>query len=108
MKCQEVVPNSVRFAAREYDAETGLYFNRARYYDPQLGRFISEDPVGLEGGINPYVYAGNDLVNHTDPYGLSECRTYRRRGTRVIVGNQVHEEPGYDKCSCSPGSTCTR
>ena len=48
----EGVPNSLRFAARQYDGETGLYYNRARYYDPALGRFISEDPLGLSAGLD--------------------------------------------------------
>ena len=64
------------FTGREWDAETQLYFYRARYYDPQLGRFLSEDPIGLAGGINPYVYAGNDPVNHKDPYGLDTTACY--------------------------------
>jgi RHS repeat-associated protein len=49
---------------------TGLYQVRNRWYDPLVGRFASEDPIGLEGGINPYVYAGNDPVDYTDPMGL--------------------------------------
>jgi RHS repeat-associated protein len=67
---RESVATPFRYAGREYDAESGLYFNRARYYDPVLGRFISEDPIGLAGGINPYAYAGNDPINNTDPSGL--------------------------------------
>jgi hypothetical protein len=43
---------------------------RARWYDPQTGRFVSEDPIGLAGGINPYAYAANSPVNFTDPFGL--------------------------------------
>lgn len=45
------------------------YDVRARWYDPDAGRFVSEDPAGLEGGINPYVFAGNDPVNGADPSG---------------------------------------
>jgi RHS repeat-associated protein len=45
-----------RFTGREWDKETGLYFYRARYYDPDTGRFISEDPIGLAGGINLHAY----------------------------------------------------
>ena len=49
---------------------TGLIYMRARWYDPALGRFISEDPAGLAGGINPYVFAGDDPINNSDPSGL--------------------------------------
>jgi RHS repeat-associated protein len=73
---REGVPNPLRFKGRELDPETGFYFMRARYYDPHLGRFISEDPIGLAGGINPYVFAGNDPVNSADPYGL-DCTIKR-------------------------------
>jgi RHS repeat-associated protein len=45
---------------------------RARYYDPVLARFISEDPIGLDGGVNPYAYVENDPINNRDPSGL-EC-----------------------------------
>jgi RHS repeat-associated protein len=69
----EGVAQPLRFTAREYDAESKLYYYRARYYDPHLSRFVSEDPIGLEGGINPYVYASNDPVNRTDPLGLDDC-----------------------------------
>ncbi|MDT8436702.1 MAG: RHS repeat-associated core domain-containing protein [Gemmatimonadota bacterium] len=66
------VYNPLRFQAREWDEETGLYYVRARYYDPDTGRFLSPDPIGLEGGINPYVFAGNDPVHLRDPSGLQE------------------------------------
>ncbi|TMQ10360.1 MAG: RHS repeat-associated core domain-containing protein, partial [Deltaproteobacteria bacterium] len=66
----EGVVQPLRYGAREYDAETGLYYNRARYYDPKLARFVSQDPIGLAGGINPYVYAQDDPVNGRDPSGL--------------------------------------
>jgi RHS repeat-associated protein len=66
----EGVTNPFRYNSRQLDSETGLYYYRARYYDPELGRFASEDPIGLEGGINPMAYAGNDPVNARDPSGL--------------------------------------
>jgi RHS repeat-associated protein len=62
-----------RMAGREYDQATNLYYMRARYYDPDLGRFLSEDPLGIAGGLNLYAYAGNDPVNRRDPTGLDEC-----------------------------------
>jgi RHS repeat-associated protein len=58
------------FTGRERDADTGLMYYRARWYDPQQGRFLSEDPIGLEGGVNLYAYVGNDPANSSDPLGL--------------------------------------
>lgn len=66
----ETVTNRLGFAARELDVGPGLYYLRARYYDPDLGRFISQDPLGLSAGINPYAYAGDDPVNAADPTGM--------------------------------------
>jgi RHS repeat-associated protein len=63
------IPNALQFAGREYDSETQLYYDRARYIDPALGRFVSEDPTGLNGGINLYTFVGNDPVNGSDPSG---------------------------------------
>ncbi len=61
--------NPFQFTARENDG-TSLYYYRARYYHPDLGRFISEDPVGLAGGdVNLYGYVGNSPTNFTDPSG---------------------------------------
>lgn len=63
------VTNAVQFKGREYDAESGLYFMRARYYDPHMGRFVSEDPAKLAGGINQYAFAGNNPIGQRDPSG---------------------------------------
>jgi RHS repeat-associated protein len=64
--------NSLRWKGLLYDKETGLYYMRARYYDPTTRRFISEDPIGLEGGINAYAFGSSDPVNRSDPSGLSD------------------------------------
>ena len=58
------------YTGRERDADTGLMYYRARFYDPQLGRFIGEDPIGLNGGINPYSYVLNNPARSVDPSGL--------------------------------------
>jgi uncharacterized protein RhaS with RHS repeats len=50
--------------------EIWLYHYRARYYGPEVGRFISEDPIGLRGGVNPYAYAGGNPARFRDPLGL--------------------------------------
>jgi RHS repeat-associated protein len=61
--------NNVAFSGREIDP-TGLYFSRARYYNPQLQRFISEDPIGFSGGDNFYRYADDNPISYKDPFGL--------------------------------------
>jgi RHS repeat-associated protein len=62
------------FTGRELDAETGLQYNRARYYDANTGRFLSEDPSRFTTGtLNLYAYVGNDPVDLIDPFGLDKC-----------------------------------
>ncbi|WP_176428200.1 RHS repeat domain-containing protein, partial [Pantoea sp. VS1] len=68
----EPVHQPLRYQGQYYDAETGLHYNRFRYYDPDAGRFISQDPIGLAGGLNLYQYAPNPL-NWIDPLGLRKC-----------------------------------
>ncbi len=69
--------DSVQYTAREHDAN-GLYYYRARYYDPVLKRFISEDPIGLQGGsLSFYAYVNGDPVSLTDPLGLMGNGTAR-------------------------------
>src|SRR5262249_975917 len=58
------------YTGREFDADTGLYYYRARWYDPKVGRFISEDPIGFGGGINQFSYVENNPMNGRDPQGL--------------------------------------
>jgi RHS repeat-associated protein len=63
-------PNSLKYTGRLYDEITGHYYYRARHYDPETGRFISEDPLGFEAGINFYAYVLNNPINFNDPDGL--------------------------------------
>ena len=58
------------FTGREWEPETGLYYYRARYYDPKLGRFVSEDPIGFLADSNFYRYVYDNPVSYTDPLGL--------------------------------------
>ena len=64
--------NQFQYTGREFDSETGPYFNRARYYDPSVGRFISEDPLAFESGPNYYSYVHNSPIRFIDPRGLVE------------------------------------
>jgi RHS repeat-associated protein len=61
------------YTGRERDPETGMLYYRARFYDPQAGRFISEDPIGFRGGDNFYQYVGNSPISFADPLGLATC-----------------------------------
>ena len=59
---------NIRFQGQYYDIETGLHYNTFRYYDPDIGKFLSMDPIGLEGGLNLYQYSPNPLI-WADPLG---------------------------------------
>ena len=57
------------------DVETGLYYNRFRYFDPEVGGYVSQDPIGLAGGLQLYGYV-NDPLRWIDPWGLEPTGTY--------------------------------
>jgi len=61
--------NTMQYTGRENDS-SGLYYDRARYYSPRLHRFISEDPIGVSGGLNLFAYVSDSPTNFTDPLGL--------------------------------------
>lgn len=105
----------LRFQGQYRDTETGLHYNRFRYFDPVMGCFITPDPIGLAGGINVFAYAPNPL-NWADPLGLTPhvLQAWIERGDRVLTshmwqvqsggltreqagpwGLRSHTEPGY-------------
>ncbi|VWC18269.1 sugar-binding protein [Burkholderia diffusa] len=103
------IANPIRFQGQYHDHESGLHYNRHRYYDPEVGRFISKDPIGYAGGHNLYVYPLNP-VTWSDPLGLTagDGKTTRvrhytnRKGSnaicecgviRALDNNRVYVEP---------------
>jgi len=76
----------LRFQGQYFDEETGLHYNRFRYYDPDCGRFVSQDPIGLLGSVNFYHYAPNPVV-WVDPWGL-EPTAHLRIGSLLCIKNK--------------------
>ena len=89
----EPTDQSIRFQGQWHDPETGLHYNRFRYYDPDVGRFIHQDPIGFGGGINWYQYAPSP-INHLDPLGLN-WRDQQRR-----TNGQFGTKPNPTKPKC--------
>jgi RHS repeat-associated protein len=87
---------NLRFQGQYADAETGLHYNTFRYYDPDIGRFASQDPIGLAGGVNLYQYGPNP-IGWIDPWGWSCGPTLPRRTDFNRGGRNFHLEQGTAK-----------
>ncbi|MFD0668894.1 RHS repeat-associated core domain-containing protein [Ramlibacter sp. MAHUQ-53] len=96
--------NPVQYTGRENDG-TGVYYYRARYYDPVIGRFVQSDPIGLAGGINTYEYVGGSPTSRTDPMGLrcngSGCWTTPAESALAMTGNYA----AYYQAACAGGDS---
>ncbi|MEA3192446.1 MAG: hypothetical protein QOD26_779 [Betaproteobacteria bacterium] len=87
----------VRFPGQYFDKETALAYNYFRDYDPTVGRYIQSDPIGLEGGLNTYLYVGGSPLLSSDPLGLLEID--RSEGVSVrayskVSGEHARQGPG--------------
>lgn len=80
--------NPYQYTGRELDA-SGLYYYRARYYHTGMGRFISEDPIGLQGGLNTYAYAGGDPISFIAPDGMQFLPYSRNLNKRSTSGQRL-------------------
>ena len=96
--------NTQQYMGRERDA-SGLYFFRARYYDPASKRFLSEDPLGLQAGPNFYEFVMGNPVSNIDPYGLDATRLWNTDGGRSGFDGPSNGNWG-GKCWSGGGHSC--
>lgn len=95
---------NLRFPGQYYDEFTGLHYNLNRYYNPELGRYMEPDPIGLEGGSNPYAYADSNPISNVDPSGLLLLSL---DGMSTVGGNTYFDYGMgyYNGTSCSIGTS---
>jgi len=107
---QGKLTSHIRFPGQYFDQETGLYYNYYRHYDPETGRYIESDPIGLLGGLNTYIYAVSDPYAAVDFLGLLEVyvweptkTTWGHASMRLDDGTYISWWPqraGKSKCNC--------
>jgi RHS repeat-associated protein len=97
----DTIENNLRFSGQYFDAETELHYNYWRYYDPEIGRYLTTDPIGIGGGINPYVYVENNPVNNVDPFGLFPSGWWKINSWKEkhYNRNQYNQKIGYSEAT---------
>ncbi|WP_422397673.1 RHS repeat domain-containing protein [Shewanella baltica] len=93
------------FPGQYHDSESELYYNMFRYYDPELGRYIQSDPIGLAGGINTYGYVGGNPITAIDPFGLAKVCSRALSGFSAMYGDLRHVQLFYNDGSNSGFTT---
>ncbi|WEF35146.1 HYD1 signature containing ADP-ribosyltransferase family protein [Pseudoduganella chitinolytica] len=96
------VRNPIRFQGQHEDVETGLFYNRHRYYDPHSGQFASRDPIGLLGGLNLHRYAPNP-TEWTDPLGLNRSKAGNAQNNSKKANASNNEKQMQCRCRCAEG-----
>lgn len=97
------IEQPIRFQGQYFDEETGLHYNRFRYYDPVVGQFFTQDPIRLLGGTNNYLYTPNP-VGWTDPLGLL-CKEQLKSIQGTTYEGRIHrmEKPGQTETTWTAG-----
>ncbi len=98
-KQSEPINPNLLFAGQYLDDESGLAYNRFRYYDPESGNYLTSDPIGLQGGETPYGYVHNPM-GWVDPFGLAGCKKpggYKNGDVDLhgVLSPQVNRAPGH-------------
>jgi len=104
------ITNNLRFPGQYEDEETGLHYNCHRYYDPSMGRYLRPDPVGLNGGVNSFVYANLNPIIFSDFRGLDADKwTFGEIGECAITSlRNFTAPPGLADAKASINACCTR
>jgi RHS repeat-associated protein len=106
------IGNPYLFTGRQLDAETGIYFYRARYYDPGKGRFLQRDPLEYVSSMNLYEYARSNPINRSDAFGLQPSiqellrafELYKDQINEALEINTLHKNR--DVIACDEGEPC--
>ena len=94
----DLLYQAIGFQGQHLDSESGLYYNRHRYYHAQVGRYISQDPIGLNGGVNNFAYVEGNPIRYVDPMGLEKW-DWNGKGDTSICGYYDTMSSSHPKCS---------
>ncbi len=89
-------PYNLRMPGQLFDKETNNFYNNYRIYDPQTGRFLQSDPIGLSGGVNTYSYVNGNPINSIDPLGLAEIPLYVKNQWVIDFVRENSRSYGFD------------